>query len=114
MVNPYATDSAAEKAPAPMSCDNCGGVKFNRVKPLATFAFAKDFQCVECREQIPAPVPAWGSITMLVPGTLLFLLGVFYAVSTAFGGFNIGVVLGTVLAIFGLKFAIAGLNSLIG
>lgn len=116
--NPYRpTDSKATAEAIDAGeflCKNCGCKSFHRVKPEARFAFAKDYQCVECREQIPAPVPLWGALTMLFGGLLLVPVGGLLMLSNAFAGRIIGILLGVAILVFGVKFAAAGVSELRG
>ena len=110
--NPYtpSSESTAESKPE-FVCQNCGCRLFNRVKPEAGFAFAKDYQCRQCKEQVPAPTPLWGSLMMLLLGGIVTLLG---AVMTVVGFANKSVRAmgaGVVILVVGLGFISAGFRS---
>jgi hypothetical protein len=58
-----------------MLCEKCGSEDFNRVKPKEIVAFSKDYQCVQCQLQFPAPVPIWGSLLFMITGIPLAAFG---------------------------------------
>ncbi|MEL6108235.1 MAG: hypothetical protein AAFU85_19590 [Planctomycetota bacterium] len=116
--NPYqATRAVVGRDATPgnaFECKNCGCESFNRVKPEARFAFAKDYQCVECREQVPAPVPLWGALTMLFGGTGLVCVGGVLMIASAVDAALIPFFLSIAILVFGVKFASAGVGGLRG
>ena len=93
-------------------CQNCGCKLFNRVKPESGFAFAKDFQCRQCKEQVPAPVPLWGAWLMILGGGGLAILGILWTYTNATRGNLIGSLVGAAMLVFGARFAMAGLSVL--
>ena len=108
--NPYgspATPAGAKTANA-FTCESCGSTKFTRVKPEAGFAFAKDFMCVNCKEQVPAPVPNWGRVLMVVCGGCLAMLGALWIYVNI--GHLIPMLIGSAMLYFGGRSAIAGLR----
>ncbi|MEO1529299.1 MAG: hypothetical protein AAFX06_28090, partial [Planctomycetota bacterium] len=75
-------------------CKNCGNRSFQRVRPEARFAFAKDYRCLECLEQVPAPVPIWGVVIMSIGGLGIASIGSLLLLVNLFRGGLIGLVLG--------------------
>jgi|GEM_PF-3099957 hypothetical protein len=110
--NPYkpSNETTVETKPE-FVCQNCGCRLFNRVKPEAGFAFAHDYQCRQCKEQIPAPTPLWGSLMMLLLGGIIALIGAVMTV-VAFANKSVrGMGLGVVTLVVGLGFISAGYRS---
>lgn len=106
--NPYENTSSAvsDTEIGRLVCENCGGAEFTRVKPESGFAFAKDYLCVGCNEQIPAPVPLWGRILMIVCGSVLALFGLLWVVVNL--GRPFAMLIGGAMLYFGGRSAVAG------
>ena len=107
--NPYSSPVHKER---PFVCRNCGYKLFERVKPESGIAFAKDYQCRQCKEQIPAPVPLWGALLMLVLGVVIFLVGASGLLASIYYGFVFRACYSAAIAILGARFARSGLSSL--
>ena len=69
---------AAVSGKSTIQCVECGSTNLRRVKTKELVAFAKDYQCVQCRRQFPAPVPVWGAMLFVTLGFPFACLGVFW------------------------------------
>lgn len=92
-------------------CEQCGGKIFARVKPKEIVAFAKDYQCLQCRRQFPAPVPIWGAILFVVLGFPLACLGVFWIYANLSSGKPIALAIGAGILFMGATAFWKGLTS---
>lgn len=110
--NPYTTSSNHTGTATPeFVCQNCGCKLFERVKSEAKFSFAKDYQCRQCKEQVPAPVPLWGSWGMILLGCFTALAGLVFLIA---GWMNNGMItmgMGVASTIVGMGFISSGYRS---
>ncbi len=95
-------------------CPNCSCMQYTRARSSNFVAFTNDYVCMECKEQIPAPVPLWGSIAFMVLGFPFACLGAFWIFANALS-FNItGLAVGAGILIVGVVSFWYGLTSLRG
>lgn len=110
--NPYSsTTNPGPSEKSEFVCENCGCRLFERVKPESGFAFAYDYQCRQCKEQIPAQVPLWGSLLMLGIGAAITLAGAAIFLGGWMNQSGIALIAGIVVLVFGLGFSSAGYRS---
>ncbi len=95
-----------------LQCDSCGSIDLVRVNPKEIVAFAKDYQCLQCTRQFPAPVPLWGSLLFVILGLPLALLGAFWIYANLADGNQVALAIGAGLLFFGATSFWKGLTSL--
>lgn len=95
-----------------LQCDSCGSVDLVRVNPKEIVAFAKDYQCLQCKRQFPAPVPMWGSLVFVILGLPLALLGAFWIYANLADGNQVAFAIGGGLLFMGATSFWKGLTSL--
>ncbi|MCG8583736.1 MAG: hypothetical protein MI757_03395 [Pirellulales bacterium] len=97
---------------AGMACDRCGSVNLTRVKPTGFVAFAKDYQCLDCNRQFPAPIPTWGSLLFICLGLPLACLGAFWIYANLIRMNPIALVIGGGILVMGATSFWKGITSL--
>ncbi len=95
-----------------IKCDNCGGTTLSRVKPKGVVAFSKDYQCLTCKRQFPAPVPIWGSFLFVILGAPLSCLGAFWIYANLASANQIALAIGGGMLFMGATSCWKGISSI--
>ena len=116
-MNPYdapksktEVQDAATISTSAIRCE-CGSTNLTRVKPKELVAFAKDYQCVQCRRQFPAPVPVWAALLFMILGFPFACLGVLWIVANLASANPIALAIGAGILFMGATSFWKGITS---
>ena len=83
-------------------CPNCGSSACAKVKPTAFLSYNLDRICTACQTRYAPPTPGWASVTFLVVGVALILVGGFWFLRNLGAEHNAGTMFGGGIVVMGV------------